>query len=203
MSSEKKGSPLWLWVLLGVSAVGLVAAGLLVFGGVSFFMLKVSPSKPAPAVDTDSKLDHADAPPGDKENLQGTWALEAVRLGDIDSKDEDLSSDLWKDWKAVRFTFSGDNVVVETPNSKKPKRETYKLNPAKSPKELDIGEGPSPNEYIYRLDGDGLILAFAYGELVAGGTYAERQYHAGRPRDFRGTKETAPPIIWILKRAKP
>jgi uncharacterized protein (TIGR03067 family) len=203
MSSEKKGSLLWLWVFLGVGAVGLVAVGLLVFGGAAFFMLTGSPSTPPPAAVTDSKLERTDAPLGDKDKLQGTWAMEAVRWGDIDGKDEDLSSDLLKHWKTIRLTFAGESVVVKTPDTVNPQRATFKVDDTKSPKELDIGEGPSPKEYIYRLDDDRLILAFAYGELVAGGTYAERQYHAGRPRDFKGTKETAPPIIWILKRAKP
>jgi uncharacterized protein (TIGR03067 family) len=133
--------------------------------------------------------------------LKGTWVLEAVRYGSIDSKnvkDEQLP----KDWKSFRLTFAVDRVLIQSAAEPKGKTEPYKLDPAKNPKEMDIGR-ENPKEFIYKLDGDQLILAFAWGELVAGGTFAERHRRAGRPRDFKETKETAPPIIWILKHVKP
>jgi len=143
----------------------------------------------------------ADALRAEKDKLQGTWTLEAVRFGHSDAKD--LKEDQWgQEWKNLRLTFSGDGVVLQSPSNPKAKAEPYKLDPSKSPKELDIGRGSSLEEYIYHLQGDKLMLAFSPGELVAGGTFTERQWQTRRPHDFKETPENAPPIIWILKRVK-
>jgi uncharacterized protein (TIGR03067 family) len=142
-----------------------------------------------------------DAVHTDKDNLKGTWALEAVRFGDAEAKD--LEENEWgRDCKDLRMTFSETGVVVQSTTNPKALAEPYKLDPSRSPKELDIGRGLSLKEYIYKLQGDKLILAFSSGELVAGGTLAERQWQMRRPCDFKETKENAPPIIWILKRVK-
>ena len=127
--------------------------------------------------------------------------MEETPLGHIDAKDpnEALKSGP-KYW--IRLTFREDSVVIQTNSEPKGQTEPYKLNPSKSPKELDIGQGETIKEFIYKLDGDKLIIAFPFPELVSGGTFAERQRHILRPRDFKETKETAAPIIWVLKRDK-
>src|SRR5262249_17500084 len=126
-----------------------------------------------------------DAVQADKDKLEGTWVLEELRLGHIDAKDpKDVLKPGSKGWLDLRLTFAGDRVTVQGWGEPKPVTEPYKLDPAKSPKELDIGRGKSLKEYIYKLDGDKLIVAFPFPELVAGGTFAERQRHILRPRDF-------------------
>ena len=137
----------------------------------------------------------------EKEKLKGIWFMEETRLGHIDAKDPNEALKPGpKDW--LRLTFKEDSVVIQSNSEPKGKAEPYKLNPGKSPKELDIGQGETVKELIYKLDGDKLTVAFPFPELVSGGTFAERQRHILRPRDFKETKETAAPIVLVLKRVK-
>ena len=131
----------------------------------------------------------------EKEKLKGTWFMEETRH--LDAKDPKNAVKSW-----LRLTFKEDSVVVQSNSEPKGKAEPYKLNPGKSPKELDIGQGETVKELIYKLDGDKLTIAFPFPELVSGGTFAERQRHILRPRGFKETKETAAPIVLVLKRVK-
>ncbi|HMF17967.1 MAG TPA: TIGR03067 domain-containing protein [Gemmataceae bacterium] len=131
----------------------------------------------------------------EKEKLKGTWFMEETRH--VNAKDRKATVKSW-----LRLTFTEDKALIETDSEPKGKAEPYKLNPAKSPKELDIGQGETAKELIYKLDGDKLTIAFPFPELVSGGTFAERQRHILRPRDFKETKETAAPIVLVLKRVK-
>jgi uncharacterized protein (TIGR03067 family) len=149
----------------------------------------------------------ADQPAGavraEKDKLKGIWALEAVRDGGIDAMD--LKKDQWGGMKDLRVTFGADRVDIKSAAQPNGETQPYKLDPSKKPKELDIGgRGERRIECIYKLDGDKLIVAVPfYLELVAGGPFdAERQRHIRRPRDFKETKETAPPLILILRRVK-
>jgi uncharacterized protein (TIGR03067 family) len=139
-----------------------------------------------------------DALRAEKDKLKGTWAVEAVRLGN-----DNLDEGLWKDSKKdYRLTFEDDSVVIQGDADPKSQKAAYKLNLTKSPKELDIGQGSSLKEYIYKFDGDKLVVAFARGVLVSGGTFAEVQRDTVRPRDFKETEETAAPFVLVLKRVK-
>jgi uncharacterized protein (TIGR03067 family) len=138
----------------------------------------------------------------DKERLQGTWVLQEVRYGSIDAKGKDVRKRGSKDWQDLRLTFAGDRVTLRGWGEPQTVTSPYKLNPTRSPKELDIERGAPTKEFIYQLDGGRLFVALPVPELVAGGTFAERQRHIRRPRDFKETKETAPPIILVLKRVK-
>ena len=131
----------------------------------------------------------------EKEKLKGTWFMEETRH--VDAKDPKKAVKYW-----LRLTFTEEKVLIETASEPKGKAEPYKLNPGKSPKELDIGQGETVKELIYKLDGDKLTIAFPFPELVSGGTFAERQRHILRPRGFKETKETAAPIVLVLKRVK-
>jgi uncharacterized protein (TIGR03067 family) len=131
----------------------------------------------------------------EKEKLKGTWFMEGTHY--IDGKDRKEAVKYW-----LRLTFTEEKALIETDSEPKGKVEQYKLNPTKSPKELDIGQGETVKEFIYKLHGDKLTIAFPFPELVSGGTFAERQRHILRPRDFKETKETAAPIVLILKRIK-
>jgi uncharacterized protein (TIGR03067 family) len=142
----------------------------------------------------------ADALRVEKDKLKGTWMLEAVRFGDVNGPD--LKLDRLPDWKDLRLTFSEKRVVVQSAANAKATPQPYTLDSSRSPKELDIGEGSSLKEYIYDLQGDKLTLAFSLGELVSGGTLAQREWQTRRPRDFKETEESAAPVLWILKRAK-
>ena len=143
-----------------------------------------------------------DAVQAERKKLMGTWVL-VEGPGHIDAKDpKNVRKPGSKDRHDLRLTFGEERVVIYSAAEPKTVTEPYKLDPTKSPKELDIGRGKSVKEFIYKWEGDKLIIAFPFPELVAGGTFAERQRHIRRPRDFKETKETAAPIIWVLKRVK-
>jgi len=132
--------------------------------------------------------------------------LSSVREGDGQAiKIEDLNDPVSRLYKGLRLTFADRKVFVQTEAEPKWKRLNYKLNSAKSPREIDFSPGLTPtNEAIYRVEGNKLILAFSLGwELVSGGTYKEHQYNVGRPRDFKKTEDRAAPVVFILKRVQP
>jgi uncharacterized protein (TIGR03067 family) len=140
------------------------------------------------------------------DRLEGSWVLAAVREGDgKDLRMEHLQDPMRRWLQGLRLTFADGRVLVRTAADPNPKRLTFKVRPTKRPPEIDFSPGLTPtNEAIYRVKGDTLTLAFSLGwELVSGGTYRERQYQVGRPRDFRQTKDRAAPIILILKRVRP
>ena len=142
-----------------------------------------------------------DAVKAEKEKLKGTWVLKVVGEGDV----RDSKPDKWPEaWRGLRLTFTADRMIVRSDTLTKEKAVPYKIDPAQRPKALDIDGGGLKNEWIYKLRGDTLIVAFPLPlELVAGGTYAERERKFGRPRDFKATKERAASIIWVLKRVTP
>jgi uncharacterized protein (TIGR03067 family) len=142
--------------------------------------------------------------------LQGTWALQAVQVTAADPifiKNEDLKGLLGDEWKDLRLTFDGDRVSIRSRSRPVPRRVTYKLDPTKDPKQLDfdgrLNPGRNRKEYIYKWDGDKLVLGFALGELVGGGSFEEVQRATLRPRGFRATPETAAPVVMTFRRVKP
>ena len=138
----------------------------------------------------------------EKNRLKGRWVLKAVREGRIDA--EEVPASHWpKEWAKLRLTFKAEHIVLQSQTDPRGKTVPYKIDPTRKPKEMDIDGGGPRQEWIYKLQGDTLIVAFPLQlDLVAGGTYAERQRNFGRPRDFKETKETAAPVIWVLKRVK-
>lgn len=131
----------------------------------------------------------------DNDKLKGVWKLEAVRIGETE-----LRGEAWKDWKDLRLIFEEDRVVMRPGTATETKAETYKLDPTSSPKQLNIGKDANLKEYIYKFDGDCLIVAYCRGELAAGGTFAQRQRYIRRPLDFKETEGNVAPIVWVLKR---
>jgi uncharacterized protein (TIGR03067 family) len=87
----------------------------------------------------------------DKERLQGTWVPVSVELGGKKLSNEELKE---KDFKTV---FDGDSVTmtVQTQN----KEMTYKLDPSKKPKHIDLVNSKGEvTRGIYLLDGNTLKL---------------------------------------------
>jgi uncharacterized protein (TIGR03067 family) len=143
----------------------------------------------------------------DREKLQGTWALQAVRVSGVEAKNEDLKGTLGEEWKDLRLTFAGDHVTIRTPARPERRRVPYKLDPAKGPKHLDfdgqLNLGRNRTEYIYQWEGDELVLGFAFGEVVGGGTAEQVRRVTVRPRDFVATPETDAPVVMTFRRVKP
>jgi uncharacterized protein (TIGR03067 family) len=146
----------------------------------------------------------------DQEKLQGTWALQTVQVTAAAAtliKNEDLKGTLVDEWKDLRLTFEGDRVSIRTRARPEPRRVTYKLDPTKDPKQLDfdgrLNPGRNRKEYIYQWEGDKLVLGFALGELVGGGSLEEVRRVTLRPLDFIATPETAAPVVMTFRRVEP
>jgi uncharacterized protein (TIGR03067 family) len=117
----------------------------------------------------------------DKELFQGDWKVVTVQVGGKDLRDQ-------LPRKVV--TFSGDKVTVMGDAE-------YKLDPSKTPKQIDVtvGEGPDdgPDQKgthpgIYKLDGDKLVIHQA-------------QPGQDRPTGFE-SKEGTKTLLLTLERVK-
>jgi RNA polymerase sigma factor (sigma-70 family) len=119
----------------------------------------------------------------DKELLQGTWKVTAAKKNGQAINDDELAQ-----IKMLPVEFKGDTVTARGPCD-------YKLDPAKTPKEIDVipQEGP-PGEKgltfrgIYELKGDDLRICFRGPGL-------------GRPKNFDDA-EGAQTMEMTLKRVK-
>ena len=87
----------------------------------------------------------------DKEKIQGTWALVS---GERDGKP--IPEERRKNSKVV---FAGDKLTIH--NKDNEAEGTFKLNPDKKPKQIDVDLGGQQAKGIYQLDGDTLKLANA------------------------------------------
>jgi uncharacterized protein (TIGR03067 family) len=88
---------------------------------------------------------------GDKEKLQGTWALVS---GEHDGQPipEEVA-------KTIKLAFTGDKVTLHHNDQKN--EGTFKLHSDKKPKGIDLDMENGAVKGIYQLDGDTLKLANA------------------------------------------
>lgn len=91
-------------------------------------------------------------PPGDAEKLQGRWRVITARDSGRDAPEGvgDLS-----------LVVTGDRMVMKGKGEKSWRPMTFKLDPAKKPRWIDLWidkTGPFPG--IYELDGDTLKICF-------------------------------------------
>jgi uncharacterized protein (TIGR03067 family) len=118
----------------------------------------------------------------DKEKLQGTWLVvggeeRGEKIADADLKMADM-----------RFIIEGDKIRATVGDKDKGKGGTFKLDPSKKPKEIDLIDDKETVKGIYSLDGDTLKLC-----LAKGGN--------DRPSDFT-TKKGDGRGLFVLKRDK-
>lgn len=118
--------------------------------------------------------------------LEGSWKVVALEKSGKPAPDEVLK-------EAPRITFKGDRINLKFSGKDKEQESTYKLDPSKKPKEIDIvekrGDRNEPSKSIYLLDGDDLKICMARPGLE-------------RPTEF-ATKEGAQHSMLTLKREKP
>jgi uncharacterized protein (TIGR03067 family) len=118
-------------------------------------------------------------------NFKGTWSLLSVVLptGDKGPSENDI-----KEMKLV-FGQPADDSMVMKFGDKGEKASTYKLDPSKSPKEIDMqpSGGPKLAKGIYKLDGDTLVIC------------ANNQ--GDRPKEFKADKASGTSVL-TLKRDK-
>ena len=114
----------------------------------------------------------------DQEKIQGTWALASGERGGKALPDEVT--------KHVKLVFAGNKIT--TKNKERQTEATFKLDPKKVPKEIDLDMDGSIGKGIYQLDGD--TLKIAHGEVGD-----------ARPKEF--PKMGSGLTVLVLKREKP
>ncbi len=87
----------------------------------------------------------------DREQLQGSWALVAAEVGGRKASADEVKQ------IGIKLDFAGDKVVYEQGGASE--ATTFRLDPAKGPKEIDLVLGKTEvHKCIYRLDGDRLTV---------------------------------------------
>lgn len=129
--------------------------------------------------------DKDDAVKKELKNLEGTWKVVAMERDGKQEPDEVA--------KAPEFTFKGDKIVFKTGD--KEREMTFKIDPTKKPKEIDLGEASagqvSKGKGIYIFNTEKGELKICVGKR-----------DGDRPTEF-ATKEGTGVSIITFKRAKP
>lgn len=122
----------------------------------------------------------------DKDKLQGDWTLVSSETGDLGKKDE-------KEVKRRKLVVKDDGWQHFQDDKAPAVAITFKLDPAKSPKEVDF-EAKAPaapkavqTKGIYKLEGDTLTVCRTFAVNVA------------RPTEFKATKGV---VLEVYKRAE-
>jgi RNA polymerase sigma factor (sigma-70 family) len=118
--------------------------------------------------------------PKDEETFVGTWAYVSVESGGRKVPEEQV--------KEARLVFAADGKFTAIVKGEK-REGTYKLDPAKKPKEITTTKEGKTHNGIYKLDGDTLTLCMPEGD------------GAERPTEF-ATKEGTKVVLVVLKREK-
>jgi RNA polymerase sigma factor (sigma-70 family) len=117
----------------------------------------------------------------DAEKIVGTWAYMSV-----ETKEEKVPQEEVKKAKMI-FAAEGKFTAI---NSKAEKKGTYKLDPAKKPKEITTtNDDGKTHRGIYKLDGDTLTICI------------HQEDGADRPTEF-ATKRGTKLVLVVLKREK-
>jgi uncharacterized protein (TIGR03067 family) len=113
--------------------------------------------------------------------MGGTWAYVSVEGGGLKVPEEQV--------KGAKLIFAADGKLTAIVKGKKTEG-TYKLDPAKKPKEITTtDEDGKAHNGIYKIDGDTLTLCMPKGD------------GARRPTEF-ATKESTTIVLVVLKREK-
>ena len=117
----------------------------------------------------------------DQDGLQGVWKMVSL---EVSGKKMDAS-----ELAGMRLIFKGDKVTVITGGSSGTEEGTFKLDPTKKLRQLDITLLGQTMQAIYQLDGDKLTICGS-----------EPGQEKGRPTAFK-TAETKTGLL-VLERAK-
>ena len=133
----------------------------------------------------------ADGPAEEAKKLHGEWqAVEVQVKGKTAAKGD-------AELKDIRLIIDGDGITLPSPvGDGKDRKKTFKLNPAKSPKEIDITslDGQEKDQTaacIYKLEKDRLTICIPYFT----------QDPTVRPKEFKSGAEDGMMLI-TLERVK-
>jgi uncharacterized protein (TIGR03067 family) len=116
----------------------------------------------------------------DLKKLAGTWSVVSAQKGGKDAPENDI--------KELRLIFNGDKFTARFGD--KSKDGTFKIDPSKKPKQIDITLMDKIAEGIYQFKGDNLELCLSE---PGGGE--------PRPTEFKSA-EGSRTILFVLKREK-
>jgi uncharacterized protein (TIGR03067 family) len=113
------------------------------------------------------------------DKLQGEWTMVSLETRGRKSTDEAV--------KGYRLTIRGDRWEVTRGGAAAGGDITFKLDPSKDPKEIDLVTksrgAESVSRGIYKLEGDTLTLCRTQGT-------------ADRPKEFKTTPEAGVLVVW-------
>jgi uncharacterized protein (TIGR03067 family) len=131
-----------------------------------------------------SALAVARAADPDKDELQGVWIATSMEINGNPSPAKEV--------EATRLTFKGQKLLYRhSKDEGKEEEGTFKVDPKKSPKQLDITTKNKTLHGIYEVKGDELKLCFENGGKAE-----------NRPKKFATNKEEELVLI-VFKRQKP
>jgi uncharacterized protein (TIGR03067 family) len=121
-----------------------------------------------------------DAVKKEQEKLRGTWTPTAQEAKGERQEMDKLKKHTW--------TFEDDKITIN--DDTRSREHSFKLDPAKTPKTIDIADkkGDPIGLGIYKLDGDTLTIAIT-------------KPNADRPTEFT-TKKDSSHVVVVLKREK-
>jgi uncharacterized protein (TIGR03067 family) len=115
---------------------------------------------------------------GDLKKFEGTWSVATAQKGGKDAPEGEI--------KEIQLVFSGEKLTFK--HGEKAIEGTFKIDPSKKPKQIDVSLMGKDVEGIYRFKKDGKL------ELCIS--------DAGRPTEFK-SPDDSPTMLIVLKREKP
>ena len=115
---------------------------------------------------------------GDKDKFQGSWKVVSGEHDGVTLPEEKT--------KELTVTFQDDKVTIRVGDKTEPEQ-TFKLDPAKKPREIDV----TPHaKGIYELKGDDLKIRFARGsEYLRHASFAYNEIPPDRPGNIIASSE--------------
>jgi uncharacterized protein (TIGR03067 family) len=123
----------------------------------------------------------AGAPQGEADRIPGTWKVVSAEDSGRKASEESI--------RDLKWIVTKDSITYKV--GSRTTRWTYKLDPTKKPKWIDLTERDRTLPAIYELDGDTLRVCFSEGSPKE------------RPTAFESKPNSPNDVLIVLKREKP